>query len=53
MKPEDIAKSAHEAKEVMDMYNDLRDIEVIFKNADAGFGSDRNKAVEIIRKNNI
>lgn len=53
MKPEDIAKTAHEAKEIKDMQDDLRDIETIFANANAGFGFDRNKAEEIIRKNNV
>lgn len=53
MKPEDIVKSAHEAREIMDMCDDLRNIEVIFKNANTGFGFDRNKASEIIHKNNI
>ena len=53
MKPEDIAKAAHHAKEIKDMQDDLRDIATIFANANAGFGFDRNKAEEIIRKNNV
>ena len=53
MKPEDIAKAAHEAKEIKDMRDDLRDIETIFANVNAGYGYDRSKAEEIIRKNNL
>lgn len=52
MKPENIAKTAHAAKEIKDMQDDLRDIATIFVNANAGLGFDRNKAEEIIRKNN-
>lgn len=53
MKPEKIAKTAHAAKEIKDMQDDLRDIATIFVNANAGLGFDRNKAEEIIRKNNV
>lgn len=53
MKPEDIAKAAHEAKEIKDMWDDLRDIETIFANVNAGYSYDRNKAEEIIQKNNV
>lgn len=53
MKPEDIAKNGHTAKEIKDIQDDLRDIATIFANANAGFGFDRNKAEEIIRKNNV
>lgn len=53
MKPEDIAKAVHEAKEIRDMRDDLRDIETIFAYVNAGYGYDRNKAEEIIRKNNV
>ena len=53
MKPEDIAKTAHEAKEIKDMQDDLRDIETIFANVNVGYGYDRNKAEEIIQKNNV
>ena len=52
MKPEDIAKTAHEEKEIKDMQDDLRDIETIFSNVNAGYGYDRSKAEEIIRNNN-
>ncbi len=52
MKPEDNAKAAHEVKEIKDMLDDLRDIETIFANVNAGYGYDRRKAEEIIRKNN-
>ena len=52
LKPEDIAKTAHEAKEIRDMRDDLRDIETIFANVDEGYGYDRSKAEAIIRKNN-
>lgn len=53
MKPEDNAKAIHEAKEIKNMRDDLRDIETIFANVNAGYGYDRNKAEEIIRKNNV
>lgn len=52
MKPEDIAKTAHEAKEIKNMRDDLRDIETIFAYANAGYGYDSNKAEEIICNNN-
>lgn len=52
MKPEDIAKTAHELKEIKDMQDDLRDIETIFANVNAGYAYDRSKAEEIIRNNN-
>lgn len=52
MKPEDITKIAHEMKEIKDMQDDLRDIETIFANINAGYGYDRSKAEEIIRSNN-
>ncbi len=52
LKPEDMAKTAHESKEIKDMRDDLRDIQTIFAYVNAGYGYDRNKAEEIIRKNN-
>lgn len=52
MKSEDIAKTVHEAKEIKDMRDDLRDIETIFAYVNAGYGYDRSKAEEIICKNN-
>jgi len=52
MKPEDIAKAAHEAEEIKDMQDELRDIAAIFANVNAGYEYDRNKAEEIIRKYN-
>lgn len=52
MKSEDIEKTAHEAKEMKDMRDDLFDIETIFAYVNAGYGYDRSKAEEIIRKNN-
>lgn len=49
----DYYKAAHEAKEIRDIHDDLCDIEMIFANVNAGFGFDRNKAEEIIQKNNV
>lgn len=52
MTPENIAKSVNESKEIRDMQDDLRDIKTIFASVRAGYGYNRSKAEEIIRKNN-
>lgn len=52
LKPEDMARTAHESKEIKDMRDDLLDIQTIFANDNVGYGYDRRKAEEIICKNN-